>query len=70
MVKIEFFLKGKSVGKADDLAEMSKQIQRDNVAKNLEIEEYDEFILDDGRVRCRKVPGTWVDESGQVWETL
>ena len=67
MVRIEFLLKGKSVGKADNLKDLSNQEDRDLVATFNGIEEYDEFILDEGRTRCKMIKDMWVDHKQRVW---
>ena len=67
MVRIEFFLKGISVGKADNLKNLSNQEDRDLVAKFNGIEEYDEFVLDEGRTRCKLITDMWTDHRGRIW---
>ena len=71
MVKIEFFFKGKSLGVSDQLIKHSGQSHRDTVAKGLNIDEYDEFILDDGRVHCKRAEGyLWTDHSVRISYTI
>ena len=53
-VKIEYFLNGKSLGKTT-VSESSFSASRIKEAKNLGIDYYDGFILDDGRSDSRTV---------------
>jgi len=71
MIKIEFFLKGKSLGASHWLIKGSSRYDRDIVARAIDIKDYDEFILDDGRIHCKRVPGyIWLDHKMEAWETI
>jgi hypothetical protein len=66
-VKIEFFMSGKSLGKFP-CPEMSDDTDRDLVAEDNGIKDYDKFILDDGRLICEKVYlGGFFDSKGDFW---
>jgi len=69
MVKIEFFKGGKSLG-TYPLMNGSDQSDRDMVAHANKIEDYDRFILDNGRVHAARVAqraNFYEDDKGFIW---
>jgi hypothetical protein len=69
-VKIEFFYKGKSLD-VFDCIERSCQDDRDKIAEENGIKDFDKMVLDDGRVIINKedIP-SFTDSKGHVWYVL
>jgi len=71
MVKIEFFLRGKSLGEFP-LKDGLNHEDREEVAKVNGIKDFDRFILDDGRVtaaRISPIVNRYTDSKGDLWLT-
>lgn len=66
MVKIEFFLKSKSLG-AFECIDSSNHEDRDTVAMSNGIDDYDKVVLDDGRLELTRNERFYIDPKGQVW---
>lgn len=71
MPSITFRNKGKDLG-IYGLKERSNHEDREQVAKENGIEDFDEFILDAGRVWCQRMDlngSVWLDHHGKAWLT-
>lgn len=69
-VKTEYFLKGKSLG-IFKVPELSDHVQREQIAKDNGIEDFDKIVLDDGRVIMEKNDiKSFIDSKGNVWYVM